>query len=168
MTILAAENSFRRGLMSLVDGRFDKAVTSFKAAMEIEKRHAVPRPQWRYLSYYGLSLARSQRPTREAMGACERAARSDPWDPDLQLNLGRVFALAGKRTRALAAFERGLQIAPRHRALKAELRALDRRSTPPLSFLKRDHPLNKMLGKMRASIVRSTVGRAAGARAPVP
>ena len=67
MAILAAENSFRRGLMWYVDGYFDEAVTAFKTAMEIEKQHAVPRPQWRYLSYYGLSLARADRPTREAI-----------------------------------------------------------------------------------------------------
>jgi tetratricopeptide (TPR) repeat protein len=154
--------------MSYVDGYFGDAVTAFKTAMEIEKQHAVPRPQWRYLSYYGLSLARADRPTREAMDACERAVRCDPWDPDLLLNLGRVFALAGKSTRALAAYERGLQIAPRHRALRTELRALDRRSTPPLSFLSRSHPLNCALGKIRASLASRAFRRTAGARAPVP
>ena len=51
---------------------------------------------------------------------------------------------------------------------EGELRALDRRAIPPLSFLKREHPLNKMLGKLRASVLRGAASRATGARAPAP
>jgi tetratricopeptide (TPR) repeat protein len=159
MPILEAENRFRKGLMHLVDGDNERASYFFRTAMEIEKERGVQRPQMRYLSYYGLSMARARRATREAVRACESAARADQWDPDLQLNLGRVYALAGKTSRALCALERGLMISPHHSALQVELAMLDRRATPPLPFLKRSHPLNCLLGKLRAKLTRGPRGR---------
>lgn len=152
MPILEAENSFRRGLMYLTDGDHEKAATFFRAAMDIEKTRKVQRPQLRYLSYYGLSLARAHRVNREALRACETAARLDPWDPDLRLNLGRVYALAGKTSQALKTLMHGLALSPTHRVLRKELAKLDRRSKPPLSFLKRSHPLNLWIGKVRSGL----------------
>jgi len=154
MPILEAENSFRKGLMNLVDGNHEKAATFFRAAMDIEKTRQVQRPQLRYLSYYGLSLARSHRVNREALRACETASRLDPWDPDLRLNLGRVYALAGKMSQALKALEKGLALSPNHRVLRNELASQDRRTSPPLPFLKRSHTLNLWLGKLRYSMFR--------------
>jgi hypothetical protein len=65
-----------------------------------------------------------------------------------------VLALAGQTTRALATLERGLRLAPRHKALKTELRRHCRRTPPPVPFLTRDHPVNRALGKLRASVAR--------------
>lgn len=149
MPILSAENSFRKGLVALVEGDPATASTHFQSAILIERQHGVTRPQMRYLSYYGLSLAQSRGATPEAVQACETASRRDFFNPDLLLNLGRVYLLANKTTKALAAFERGLQMAPEHKALLAEHGKFDRRQPPPLSMLSRSHPLNKVLGKLR-------------------
>src|SRR5262249_62125294 len=97
--------------------------------------------------------------------ACETASRRDFYSADLLLNLGRVYALANKTTKALATFERGLQIAPSHKVLRAELAKIDRRQPPPLPMVSRNHPLNKMLGKLRDALRQPVLRRASGTRA---
>jgi tetratricopeptide (TPR) repeat protein len=149
MAILSAENSFRKGLVALVEGDPAAATCHFQAAILIERQHGVSRPQMRYLSYYGLALAQSRGATPEAVQACEAASRRDFYSPELLLNLGRVYLLAGKTTKALATLERGTAIAPNHKAMRAELEKVDRRQIKPLSFVSRQHPLNKLLGKIR-------------------
>jgi tetratricopeptide (TPR) repeat protein len=153
MPILAAENCYKKGLVALAEGRPAEATAMFEAAMVIERERSVSRPQMRYLSYYGLSLAHAKRPNREAIKACETAAQIDFFAPDLLLNLGKVYLLAGKTTKALEIFERGLRIAPKYKALRIELRKVDRRQPPPISRLSRNHVLNIWLGKMRTWIL---------------
>ena len=153
MSTLAARNQFRNGLMALVDGRHEEAAKCFGNAMALEREeNSAGRCTARSLSYYGLSLALSDRATPEAIQACEMAARADKLDPDLLLNLGRVMALAGRRTKALAAFEEGLGLNPEHRALRTELAKLDRRRKPFIPFLHRDNPVNILFGRLRSKL----------------
>jgi tetratricopeptide (TPR) repeat protein len=168
MPILSAENSFRKGLVAMVEGDPATAATHFQSAILIERQHGVTRPQMRYLSYYGLSLAQSRSASQEAIQACETASRRDFFNPDLLLNLGRVYLIAGKTSKALGAFERGLQMAPQHKALRAELGRFERRQQPPLSMVARDHPLNKMLGKLRWVLIQHTPRWLSGYRATEP
>jgi predicted Zn-dependent protease len=150
MNLEAAELHFHRGLTALAQNRIEQATLEFGWAVQLEREQRAVRPQMRYLSYLGLSLARAHGATPEAIRACETAARHDVLDPEMLLNLGRVYAMAGKTTRAITAFASGLALAPGHRALREELRRLDRRRTPPLPFLDRSHPLNRHLGRLRA------------------
>jgi tetratricopeptide (TPR) repeat protein len=152
MPIFSAENAFRRGLAELVDGNAVSAAESFQSAILIEVQQGVRRPQMRYLSYYGLARAQAHGATPQSIQACETAARRDFFNPDLLLNLGKVYLTAGKMTKALATFQRGLELAPRHKGLLAEFAKVDRREAPPLSVVKRSHPLNKFLGKLRSSL----------------
>jgi len=168
MPILSAENSFRKGLVALVEGDPATAATHFQSAILIERQHGVTRPQMRYLSYYGLSLAQGRSATPEAIQACETASRRDFFNPDLLLNLGRVYLIAGKTTKAFAAFERGLAMAPSHKALRAELGRFERRQPPPLSMVSRQHPLNKMLGKLRWIVIQHAPSWISGYRASEP
>jgi tetratricopeptide (TPR) repeat protein len=117
----------------------------------------------RCLSFYGLSVALADRPTPEAIKACEVAARRNFYSAELQLNLGKIYMLAGKTTRALAAFERGLKIAPGNRVIRAEIAGAERRRRPPIPWMKRSHPLNRFLGRMRASLRATRTLRRSGA-----
>jgi tetratricopeptide (TPR) repeat protein len=148
----SAENSFRRGLVLLSAGDPTTALSHFQAAIAIERQQGVARTQMRYLSYYGLSMALSKGATPQAIEACEIASRRDAFNADLLCNLGRVYLLAGKTTKALATFEHGLQVAPAHKGLMAEIAKVDRRDAPPLSIVSRSHALNKMLGRLRSSL----------------
>ena len=144
----ASDAQFRDGLLALQAGRFLDAAGKFETALLLEKASGAKQPPMIYLSYYGYSLARAEeRPSPESIRACETAARREFMSAELQLNLGRVYAMAGKVSRALAAFEKGLRLNPRHKALREERRRLDRRAQPPIGFLSRNHPLNRWLGK---------------------
>ncbi len=168
MTILSAEVHFRRGLAALSSGDPAEAASQFRAAIQVERQHSVTRPQMRYVSYFGLALAMDKGPTGEAIKACERAARFEFFNADLQLNLGKVYLLSGKTTRALMAFERGLRLAPRHKALRAELAKVDRRRGPVVPWLGRAHLLNKILGKVRHSMSQRGLPRVASRRTVTP
>jgi len=150
MPILSAENNFRRGLAALVDDNHSDAAVFFGRAMDIEQQRNVRQRKMRYLSYYGLSLAKARRAPEEAIDACLRAVGHDPKDAELYLNLGHVYALAGKTTRALKAFAYGLRLAPDHRQLLEQVTRLERRRPPILRRLDRDHLLNRWLGRLRA------------------
>jgi len=98
-----------------------------------------------------LSSALANRPTPEAIQACELAARRDFCNAEMQLNLGKVYMLAGKTTRALAALDRGLKIAPGNKSLSDEKARADRRKRPAIPWLRRNHPVNCWLGRVRNS-----------------
>jgi len=159
MPILSSEIHFRKGLVALSEGRHAEAAEQFKQAILIERQRSAPRPQMRYVSFYGLAQALAGGATPEAIQACEHAARLDFCNPDLQLNLGKVCLLAGKNTRAFMAFERGLRLAPGHPSLKAAMAEVERRGTLVLPFLKRSHPLNRWLGRLKyAALSRIPLG----------
>lgn len=152
MRILEAENLFKKGLVALIEGNAARATSHFQWAMRIERERGIERPQMRYLSYYGLGLALSRKPSLDAIRACETAARVDFFNPDFHLNLGKVYLLAGKITKALAAFECGLRLAPSHARLQIEMAKVERRGRPAIPWLSRKHVLNKRLGILRASL----------------
>lgn len=153
MSVLAAENLFRDGLMAMADGRYAAAADHFQSALRADQERGVAsRSHVRSLSFFGLSSALGNRATPDAIRACERAVELDPTDADLLLNLARVQSLAGRRTRALRTIERGLRLSPSHRGLRREFAKLDRRSKPVVPFLNRSHPLNCALGRLRASL----------------
>jgi tetratricopeptide (TPR) repeat protein len=149
MTNLSAENLFREGLAALASGRAAHAAECFEQAMRVEKQGRSGKTQMRFLSYFGLSVALSGGASREAIRACETAVRNESYNADLLLNLGKVYLMAGRTTKALAVFDRGLKLDPRHKGLQAALMKADRRRRPPLAFLDRSHPLNYYLGRMR-------------------
>jgi len=120
MPILSAENCFKKGLAAMLDDNFIGATAYFREAIDIERQRHVQRPQMRYLSYYGLCLAKTNRPLGEAIHACRTAALTAGRDPDLFLNLGRVYLKARRIDEALKAFEHGLRFAPAHRVLRRE------------------------------------------------
>jgi len=150
MTILAAENSFKKGLAALVENRPAEAVDHFRVAMQMEKERSVRSPEMRYLSYYGLSMARAYGASADSRQACELAARQAPYSPAILLNLARVYEMSGRTTRALEYLARAHALAPEHPTLGRELRRLDRRERPVVARLDRGHALNRSLGRLRS------------------
>lgn len=152
MHISSCDVQFRKGLAALAKKEYEEAASRFRHAILSELRSSSSRAHMQYVSYYGLALLLAKGSTPEALQACERAARFDPTDPVLQLNLGKAYALVGKTTKALAAFERGLAIAPKSSALRVELSRYDRRRSPVVSFLHRANPINRWLGRLRHNL----------------
>jgi tetratricopeptide (TPR) repeat protein len=152
MSIQFAEQHFAKGLAALAEERALEAADCFLAAMQAEAGDGARRPDMRYLSYYGLSLAKASYATASAVQACELAYQSDPLQPTVLLNLGRVYLLTGRTAQALGCFERGVRLAPAHRALRRELAQANRRGRPLFSFLDRSNPLNRWTGRLRSAL----------------
>jgi tetratricopeptide (TPR) repeat protein len=152
MPILSAENQFKKGLTALVDHNYKDATVFFKRAIDVDLARNRLKPDLRYLSYYGLSLARAGMSTAEAISICRQTVSRHKNHPVLWLNLGRVYVMAGKHARALEALDRGAQLAPENRVLARELEQLERRSSPVLGMLPRSHPVNIALCKLRRSM----------------
>jgi Flp pilus assembly protein TadD len=110
-----AEEYFKAGVILLKRGDDREATEAFRRALEMEPSEP------RYLSYFGLCLARVKKRTKEAVRLCEKAAKEDFYRPDIFLNLGRVYLLAGNRKKAYEAFRQGHRVDKSDRELRAEL-----------------------------------------------
>lgn len=143
-----AEAAFREGLTCFEQGDHAQAADRFREALTLERERGATRLQMRYLSWFSLATAHAFGVTRVTVEACESAAERVP-DAEMQLNLGRIYMLADRRGDAIAAFDRGLRLAPNHPALKWERATADRRVRPVIARLGRNHILNRILGKRR-------------------
>jgi len=148
MLVHAAETRFQRGLLALQDGRGLEALALFEASIELERRLGARTPQARYLSYYGLALARDAGQLREGAEFCRQAVALEFFNADLCWNYGRVLLLADRRKEAYAAFVKGLSVQKNHREIIKELSRMGWRKRPLLGFLSRSHPINAALGKL--------------------
>jgi hypothetical protein len=120
-------------------------------------------------SYLGYCIARERGDVREALLLCQSALNSEPNNPAHYLNLGRVLLLAQDKTRAIATFWKGISKAPgaergvaaepskrgharEHGLILDELRRLGIRKQAPFPRLHRSHPLNRITGKLLATL----------------
>ncbi len=164
MLVQAAETRFQRGLAALGEGRGLEALALFEAALELDRRLGSRTPQARYLSYYGLSLARDGSHLREGADFCRQAIDLEFFNADLFWNYGRVLLLSDRRKEAFAVFVKGLSVQKNHQDILHELRRMGWRRRPVLAFLTRGNRLNVALGKFlrpggRPVSIRKTASR---------
>ncbi|HEX7529265.1 MAG TPA: hypothetical protein VF425_09155 [Thermoanaerobaculia bacterium] len=127
-------------------------------------------------SYYGLCLAlTTSSQTEEGARFCEVAIQLEPQRGEHYLNLAKIWQAARVRSLMVSAIERGLKESPRSAILLAFRDEIGVRSAPPISFLKRNNPLNKELGKIlhprreaRKGYLKFGVRRPAADAAPPP
>ena len=96
-------------------------------------------------SYIGLCLGRERREIKKGATLCLEGMRHEPGNPLHYLNLGRVYLLAGQRTRAISIFRKGLKVG-RNDLIIAELKSLGLRKQPVFRALSRANPINKYAG----------------------
>lgn len=145
-----AEDSFEKGILALEKREWREATAYFEAALTLEKRLTPRTPQARYRSYYGLCLGLVKKRHDDAITICRAAIQMENYNPDLHWNLGRVLFNAGRKREAHRVFLRGVQQQPRHKGLVTDMKRMGLRKPPVLPFLKRNHPINVVLGRMRA------------------
>lgn len=115
------------------------------------------------LSYYGCLVSMVEK--RHAMGIkiCREAiAKLQDQDPEgckahfpvLYMNLGKAYLAGKKKKEAVEAFRMGLKQDPKNWDLILVMKKLGTRRPPPLSFLDRNNPFNKFLGKLSAKFSR--------------
>jgi hypothetical protein len=103
----------------------------------------------RVRSWYGLCLGLGDRRFEEAVALCQSAAKQEFFNPDLYLNLARLYLGFGFKSEGVRYLRRGLMIDPGHGEILAMLRDLGDRASPVLGFLPRRHPVNRWLGAVR-------------------
>lgn len=91
---------------------------------------------------------------RDGVIACIQEIRGAFYIPDLYCALGVLLLRTGERSKAYAAFQRGLRLDQHHMGLKARMRDMGLRRAPVLPFLSRGHPANRMLGRVRTHLIR--------------
>lgn len=135
---------FRQAVSQLREGEYASALEGFSEAhLNAAREDSFYN---KYLSYHGLMLALLDRP--RGLEMCRNAAANEHVDGDVFLNLARAEQQAGNRLASVRALQRGLQLAPNNRELRDMSLNIGMRRKPVLRFLQRDHPLNRMLGKL--------------------
>jgi tetratricopeptide (TPR) repeat protein len=104
-------------------------------------------------SFSGYGLALRQNKIREGIELCERAVRVEFYEPENYLNLARTQMLAGKKRAAIRTIKNGLHIDPENTELKALHQQFGARRPNVIPFLKREHPINAYLGRLRHQIL---------------
>jgi Flp pilus assembly protein TadD len=112
-----------------------------------------------YRSYFGYCLAQSEGDFDRAIQLCRQASDARPLDPELHVNLGRVYRLRGDNAQAYKAFTQAWHLCRGHPGAAAELTRMGIRRPPVVDFLPRLHWFNKYLGMLRAAIERKFPAR---------
>jgi hypothetical protein len=120
-------------------------------------------------SYLGYCVAKERGSYRDAVRLCQSALTAEPDNPAHYLNLGRVLLLAQEKSKAIATFWKGVSKAPggeagvlvkraqrghsrEHNLILEELKRLGIRKKAPFPSLDRRHPLNRVTGKVLATL----------------
>ena len=91
----------------------------------------------------------------EASALCEIAVELKPREIQLHLNLGQVYALAGRRQMALDTLDHALELFGEDARLRQARSKVENRRAPLLPFFGRGHFLNRELGKLRHRMFKS-------------
>lgn len=102
-----------------------------------------------FYSYLGYGIARYQRRYWDGLSLCEHAVRMEFFQPENHLNLARTYLLRRNRRKAVEALHNGLRLDGTHGGLRRLQRDLGYRSRPVISFLSREHPINRWFGWLR-------------------
>ena len=140
---------FREGIKLLKNEYPQKALVRLKRAFESDQHNVY------YISFLGLAIARAQRKWDQASDLCEVAVQLKPAEIQFHLNLGEVYALAGRREKALDKLEHALRLFGNDARLVQARSKVEKRRAPVLPFFGREHILNRKLGKLRHRILKS-------------
>jgi len=147
-----ARAAFERGRGALSANDAPGAVAALDEAHALAPEHAQIR------STLGVALALSGRDFERARTLCESAAKQEFFNPELYLNLARVYLAVGRRPEALRYLRRGQMIDPGHAAIREAIADLGMRRLPIVPFLPRRHLVNRMLGSVRSLFVDRLLG----------
>jgi hypothetical protein len=138
-----------RGLDLCRGGEWDRGLAILGALGQSAEKSALP---GLFYSYLGYGIARCERRVKEGVKLCEHSIKIEFYQPENYLNLARTQLLANDRRGAVGAIRRGLKIDPNHADLLELQREIGVRREPVLSFLSRDNPLNRFLGRLRHKV----------------
>ncbi len=97
-------------------------------------------------SALGLAIAMEENKVQEGLSQCRRALEKAPGQAEIYYHFGMVYLKAGKKGNAYSIFQGGLKINPDHSGMQTLMRRMGIRKKPILSFLPREHVINRFLG----------------------
>lgn len=120
-------------------------------------------------SYLAYCISKERGQHREALRMVQAAMAAEPHNPAHYLNLGRIYLVTGHKAKAIETFRKGLSTDPaadknvyaespadtqakQQALILAELRRLGIRRRATFPSLPREHPLNKVAGKLLARL----------------
>ena len=145
---------FQRALKAYHEGELQASAEELRRLLQTGSREP------RHISYCGLLVATAEGKVLDGRVLCELALKEASTDPEMYINLAKVYFWNGQPHRAVEVLRKGLRFAPRDPALRREIQRVSPRARPPVFFLHRDHPLNKYLGRTRARLTRRLLRRA--------
>jgi tetratricopeptide (TPR) repeat protein len=98
-------------------------------------------------SYLAYCLAKGQGRMHSAAKICRESIKREPGNSIHYLILGRILLLSGDKGKAIDAFRQGLRTSPNPLIIE-ELKKLGLRRPSVIKSLKRNHPVNRVLGKV--------------------
>ena len=152
------EEYLEMGLIYAREGNLEAAYKNLRTALL--KYTGLENPQMRVdeqvlqqlplelLSYYGLCAALVKNRVEEGITLCRKALAKETLRPDFYLNLGKVYLKANQKAEAMKIFQRGIKFGGRSRDFMNELKNLGVRKKRALSFLPRNHFLNRHVGRL--------------------
>jgi predicted Zn-dependent protease len=134
-----------RGRELLAREAYDQAYEYFENMLKSEPNNAIAK------SYIGYLTAVFLKSHHQGLEICLDAVKMQEEEPLCYLNLAKVYVLVDNRHSAVKAIQKGLQhqSSPYKKELLNYYRYLGIRKKPSLAFLKRDNPLNVLLGKLK-------------------
>ena len=106
-----------------------------------------------FLSYVGMLCALVEKRYLTGERMCREALEIKWNHPQLFLNLAEVYHQAGRDGEAIRTLRRGFISTGRDLRIRTALEKIDGRRPPILSNLKRCHPLNRLLGRLRHRMI---------------
>ncbi len=137
------ESVIESGLELARDGRYREALDIFEEDLCFTQHPTAT-------SYYAISLANVEGNYDKAISLCLMAAEKEFYNPEIYLNLGRVFLLNGQKAVAVRAFRKGLKYDNCNMGLLVEMKRLGLRKRPVITFLPRQNLFNRCLGRLVA------------------
>lgn len=142
-----AEEHYRRGLTLLEGGHGDDAFEHLSRAYLTDPQSA------RYRSAYALALALVRGQFLGAAELARAAVRQEFYNPDLYLNLARIYLTFDMKSDAIRFLRRGLMVEPDNEQIQTRLVELGVRRRPLFRFLPRNHVFNRLLGRVQSRVL---------------
>ncbi len=135
---------FGRGIVLFRQGRLTEASAVFSHLVNAVSTDPI------HLSYHGLHTATVRGKPDAGRKICEHAVNLGAYEPQIFLNLVRLYETLGEVAKAVEVLRAGIRCHRGDQRLLREIQRLSPRRRPPLSMVHRDHFLNKHLAILLA------------------
>ena len=144
LTIVSNTQEIKRGIELVDSGSLDLAAQYFKQLQD-QDRGANPV----VASFVGMLKALRDNQPFQGLEICKKAVSQDEDEPLCYLNLAKVYMDMDDRYHAVKTIHKGLKYHhPSREHLFDFYKSIGIRRKAPVGFLDRNHPVNKLLGKM--------------------